>query len=246
LGKAKSAETATKAYNDAVKSFGPTLKKLNKDPMFADIAVNHATRQQYDAVVQTIFNQHLAQSSANLTFNEKTRRAVVYQMTPGGYLRAHEVMEVAEHADTPVEVPGFPAFRLIRDQDGYVIGMEVLEDMAQSEDLLDFFLSHHGVKGMRWGVRKRSSGKASGDSKRTADLRSKPIHTLTNKQLKAANERLNLEQNFARMNPGTVAKGKKTAAEILSTVGIAVSVYNLATSSAGRAAISAGKRALSR
>lgn len=103
-------------------------------------------------------------------------------------------------------------------------------------------LEHHGVKGMRWGVRtKSSSRKESSDYKKAAPLRKRPVSELTNRQLKIANERGNLEQNFKRMNPSTAAKGKAAAAGILATATMAATAYNLIKSPAGQALINKGK-----
>lgn len=108
------------------------------------------------------------------------------------------------------------------------------------------FLEHHGIKGQKWGVRRKSKGsvKVSSDAKKVAPLKGRHVSTLTNKQLKTANERINLEQQYKRMNPNKVESGKRHVLEALATIGIAVSVFNLATSPAGKAAISAGKKAL--
>jgi len=87
-------------------------------------------------------------------------------------------------------------------------------------------LYHHGILGMRWGVRrtpeqlghrqqireerrnriKRSSGSIKSDTYREAQKQD--ISKLTNQQLKDYNERLQLEQNFARLTSGKVKQGK--------------------------------------
>jgi hypothetical protein len=113
------------------------------------------------------------------------------------------------------------------------------------EQLVKEFIEHHGVKGMRWGVRKSGGlGKSSADFKKVAALKKKPKHQLTNQQLKTINERLNLETNFSKMNPGPVKKGAETAAGILATVGIGFTAYNMVKSPAGQAFISTGKKVL--
>jgi len=246
--KAKSPETANKVYQDAVKSFTPVLEKLNKDPLFADINVNRASRRQYDAVVATIFNQHLVDASAQ-TFNPKTGRAMIYQMTPDGmHMRAIESKLVGvEHAAGP------PDIRLIRDVNGYVISCEVEGSMTQSDRARNF-LAHHGVKGQRWGVRRtkaalaraarREGRQPSPEAIRAKALSKKKRSELSNEELRFLNERKNLEQNFNRLNPNAIAKGHNRTKAIIAVAGTAVALSNLARSPAGQATIKAGKIAV--
>lgn len=56
----------------------------------------------------------------------------------------------------------------------------------------DNYLAHFGVKGMKWGVRRKRSG----DSSETRSLKRKPIKSMSNAELKRANERMNLEANY--------------------------------------------------
>ena len=105
------------------------------------------------------------------------------------------------------------------------------------------FLEHFGVAGMHWGVRKSRGGKVtrqSVDSKRAKELKARPVGSLSNKQLKDVNERLNLETNYKRLNPGTVARGRKAATEITATVGAVTALAALATNPAAQAAIKRG------
>ena len=117
----------------------------------------------------------------------------------------------------------------------------------QPEPRVQEFLEHYGKRGMKWGVRNRrptvgrQPAKESTDSKQVAKLRGRNPRELTNRQLSIANKRLNLEQNYSRLNPGTVARGTAKATAILATLGVAVTAYNMATSPAGKAAIKAGK-----
>lgn len=120
--------------------------------------------------------------------------------------------------------------------------------MTEIDIPMDAFLKHYGVKGMRWGVRRDQSSAAarnrSEDHIRSRQLKRKPVHALSNSELKFLNERLNLEQNAARLNPNKVKKGRDTAKEIVATVGVATSVLALANTPFGKAAISAGRRIL--
>lgn len=112
------------------------------------------------------------------------------------------------------------------------------------------FLDHHGVKGQKWGVRRRTTGgsvtthRTSGDAKRVTNLRKKKPSELSNKQLKDVNARLNLEQNFRRLNPGKIASGKHMAEALVATLTLGATAYNLVNSPAGKAAIASGKKFL--
>lgn len=84
-------------------------------------------------------------------------------------------------------------------------------------------LTHYGVKGMKWGVRraekraakaaKKLEG-ASDDYKSTAALRKKKASELSNKELKALNERLNLEQQFSKLTAKPQSKSQKFVSDI--------------------------------
>lgn len=89
------------------------------------------------------------------------------------------------------------------------------------------FLEHHGIKGMRWGVRRSNpSGKSSGsstgghssDAARAVELHSRVktsggTHTLSNQELQHLVTRLNLEQQFSRLT--TQAKKSNPAAKFI-------------------------------
>lgn len=105
-------------------------------------------------------------------------------------------------------------------------------------------LYHHGILGQKWGVRRtpeqlgyrkqkreerknkliRSSGSTKSDTFREAQKQD--ISKLTNKQLKDYNERLQLEQNFARLTSGKVKQGKDWVAK---TVVSGIVVGSIAT-----------------
>lgn len=101
-----------------------------------------------------------------------------------------------------------------------------MSDTMNYEDTLE----HYGVKGMKWGVRRSdaelSKGKMgkksdekparkSGDAKKAASSKGKAstkgVDSLTNKELKDLNERLNLEANYKRMNPAQQSMASKGA-----------------------------------
>lgn len=97
-------------------------------------------------------------------------------------------------------------------------------------------LYHFGVKGMRWGVRKaRSSGSGTKSYKPSRDynaanrLRQKAkqsgAKSLTNKEMKMVNTRLELEKKYNQLNPSSIEKGRKVLATTVSVVGGVTTLY---------------------
>jgi hypothetical protein len=89
--------------------------------------------------------------------------------------------------------------------------------------IIDNVLEHHGIKGMKWGVRRSSGGGStstkrrsptSEDFKKAQAARSKvkrgKTHALTNDELQALNKRMNLEKQFKELSSKT---GDKNAAK---------------------------------
>lgn len=80
-------------------------------------------------------------------------------------------------------------------------------------DYRDYF-KHYGVLGMHWGVRKDGSPRRSAPSEDytySRELKKKSRKSLSNKELKALSERLNLEQQYDKLNPNLIEKGKREA-----------------------------------
>lgn len=71
--------------------------------------------------------------------------------------------------------------------------------MSKAEEIL----SHAGVKGMKWGVRKGEKPAPSSDAARSLDIRAKAkkgkVKTLSNAELQTAINRMQLEQNYKRL-----------------------------------------------
>lgn len=87
---------------------------------------------------------------------------------------------------------------------------------------LDVVLTHYGVKGMHWGTRSNAPAPTE-DHVRTADVKTRAkndgLKTLSNKELQDAINRMNLEQQYKRLNPSKTKKGLQFAADILLGVG---------------------------
>lgn len=93
--------------------------------------------------------------------------------------------------------------------------------MEKSEE----FISHFGVKGMKWGVRKAAKRAASSEDARNAqDAHDKSkkagLHSLSNKELQDLVTRMNLEQQFNRLKPPSAgSKAAKFIGKMLADAG---------------------------
>ena len=97
-------------------------------------------------------------------------------------------------------------------------------------------LYHFGVKGMRWGVRKAwSSGSGTKSYKSSRDynaanrLRQKAkgsgAKSLTNKEMKQLNTRLELEKKYNALNPSALDKGQRALSTTVAIVGGVTALY---------------------
>jgi len=100
-------------------------------------------------------------------------------------------------------------------------------------------LSHIGILGMHWGRRKGKTNTAtkthsdSPDNKKKDGLMKKKINSMSNTELKALNERLQLERSYKELTKKQVSPGRKFVNSILSDVGT-TQVKRIANELAGK------------
>lgn len=110
---------------------------------------------------------------------------------------------------------------------------------SQVED----FIKHHGVRGMKWGVRRsRTQVKTSSDFKKTASSRKRNPAELSNKQLQAVNKRFEMEKKYRDFNPSNFKKGQQFAKEVLTASAIIGGLVGIANTPHGRAFIKVGSQ----
>lgn len=106
----------------------------------------------------------------------------------------------------------------------------------------DEFLAHFGVRGMKWGVRKKRS--ASADAQRHGANKKKALKELSDDDLRNLVNRLNMEQNARRLNPSKVNAGHNAVKGVLAAGVTANSVIAFAKSPAGQKMANAFAKAI--
>lgn len=109
---------------------------------------------------------------------------------------------------------------------------------------MDDVLVHYGILGMKWGVRRTEAqlARARGKSKSSSDEEhedykkahsSKNVKTMSDAELRSRLNRLQMEQQYSKLSPSNVNKGKEAASKILKTATTvaavsttAITIYN--------------------
>ena len=100
-------------------------------------------------------------------------------------------------------------------------------------------LYHHGIIGMKWGVRRyqnkdgtlTNAGKKrysrddwSEDAKAASQLKKKNVNQMSNAELRKLTERQQLERNYSSLNPSAIQKGLVAAAAVAGALGTIASL----------------------
>ena len=124
-------------------------------------------------------------------------------------------------------------FDLVVDEMGYILDLGIPIDEAEQSDELEEFLEHYGVKGMRWGVhrsrsaRRKASGKPDNGPKAkpkqaSSTPKKKSVKDMTDEELKAAVQRIELERKYSQLAPSTKSKGAQAAKKFMAKNGEAI------------------------
>lgn len=115
--------------------------------------------------------------------------------------------------------------------------------MLYNEEDVDEVLAHFGVKGMHWGIRRRSEKTADGSDDHNkaaatkAKIKKSGTQSLSNEELQQLVSRMNLEQQFsslAKKEPGRIANGQSKIKKILGIAKTVQEVHGVVTSPFGK------------
>lgn len=105
---------------------------------------------------------------------------------------------------------------------------------------MDNELYHHGVKGMKWGVRKTPVRSSSGTTRKrkyntfslfkkkkttrrasatkSSSTQTKSVKDMSDDELRRKIERVRLEQQYQQLNPKTVSRGQRIAKRVMNNI----------------------------
>lgn len=248
--KALSGKTAASLMDKALPKIEKDLVALKSSYGAANLSSDPQLKKKYFNESQEIFNKHLNAAAGSVGTNPSGTKKLTASITPDGYLYVRTAK--IKHADDE----DAEKFLLIRDENGYITGVEPVEEVEE-------ILAHYGVKGMKWGVRKsrkqrrrearlrrleeKSAKKkinASEDAKTVAKLRKKKVSELSNSELKLVAERLNLETKLNKVNQSYVDSGHAKLKKAVSVGETLERAHRLTTSEAGKSATRKGYKLL--
>ena len=102
-------------------------------------------------------------------------------------------------------------------------------------------LYHYGIKGMKWGIRRTDAQLARARKKAPIEEHEdykkahskKSVKSMSNQALRERLNRLNMEEQYAKLNPSNVSRGKDMASKILkagtavaTVTSTALTIYN--------------------
>lgn len=223
-----SMETHTKIYNDGIEHFNKKLDGINNKPEYAAAAkagillkADHPITQKYHDEVDATLKAELRASADRVTSPSGTKKykVEIVQLSQNPHDWGWTLgTEAVQHSMITTRIIA------VRDKSGLVTTIKA-DSMMQADAFVETYLEHYGVKGMRWGKTTKSAPtsevsvtqkgkklKTSGGqgvkphadavtaAKTKQQVSASGVHSVSNKDLQALAQRMNLEQQVDRLS----------------------------------------------
>ena len=217
-----SVDTWVKVNNNASNNINARIGMINDSPSYKgkDLNKDPALMAKYNEEMRKMFETEYNRAAKDLGTNKSGTREYFAQVDEDFGLSVG--VKDVEHSSIKHAAPA--KLTVVRNNTGH-ISKVMIDTMAQADAFVGDFLEHYGVKGMKWGVRKSDpvpSGevrvtqkgkklKTEGgkdipphpDATRAATSKQKAkgsgLQSLSNKELKELQTRLNLEKNVREL-----------------------------------------------
>lgn len=163
--RAKSADTYLALHDRTVKANKAARKAIDNKPEYKDAKFGLRGKDRNTPLHQKYIDEHYAlyaktfNEQANKVVNEAGTKQYAFRDVPNAskfsIKREIYVKDVKHASNDPVDSM---IVELLLDADGKVTGYKMSEPetvLQQTVALGEEFLSHHGIKGMHWGIRNR-------------------------------------------------------------------------------------------
>ena len=172
-----------------------------------------------------------------------------------GYNALIDSNDSGKYSDSPLRIIDSKGFKVVKNevlsakkikqaQQNFIALQHALKN-EETMDNLENFLEHHGVKGQKWGIRNKKTYPKSKNEKELARLLDRPVHNLSNSDLKKIQERNNLINEYKKAKPSKHEKGIKFAKKTLETAGVVGSLYALSKTPLAKDSIKLGQKFIS-
>lgn len=202
--------TAVKLHNRSAQlSNDNDVDRINNKPEYKDkdFSRDSPLRRKYYKEHQDAFLNNLDKAASEFGTNASGTKK--YKIVEGNNGAWDVVLSDVKHAEADQSFTVDVSY----DDMGHITKLSIKEDVTHSD--LEKFLEHHGVKGQKWGVRRKGPSSSSSPAHQ--------VSKLTNEQLREAVNRMQLEQQYKNLlNPKNKANnsaGKDFAKSILKDVG---------------------------
>ena len=220
-------QTYNKVARKAAGKIRGSIRRINSDPRFKgqDFRKPSALRTEYHKAISSAITDQLNAAATlkgrspgrkfELRFNfdiEKgakptatirqvdTRKGRKVQKQEAKAIRRYENLKHSSEDDMVLGVK--------LDEMGYIIGLDRLEE-AMAHSAVNDFLAHHGVLGMKWGVRKdRGNRKAASGSE-------KSYEPLSEQELRTRINRILLERQYNQLTAPQKSNASKFITDVL-------------------------------